>query len=231
MQKGNQEQIFDSLFAGMTEQERWGMKGYAAMQDGNNTEVRNLLRGQDLSALGLSINSDSPLLTTYTGPFASSNAHPPRPLDSDVTTPDCYTVKKVAPLQSRINGFMDETLFYVFYTMPRDYMQIMVAQELMERKWRYHIQLKQWLMRDESTNPPVVLEDKVSEQGYYIFWDTEVWKKIRRPFTLRYEDLDDQPSIGGRRLAGQAGVGLLGAGGPFNAVPSLERIAVQGRSF
>ena len=31
-----------------------------------------------------------------------------------------------------------ETLFYIFYSMPRDAMQAAAAVELYNRKWRYH---------------------------------------------------------------------------------------------
>jgi hypothetical protein len=40
-------------------------------------------------------------------------------------------VANIQPLQSRIPGFSDETLFFIFYSMPRDIMQELVAEELM----------------------------------------------------------------------------------------------------
>jgi len=39
-------------------------------------------------------------------------------------------VQNVQPLQSKVPSFSDETLLYIFYTMPRDIMQEIVAQEL-----------------------------------------------------------------------------------------------------
>ena len=180
----------------MTEKDKFGMKGYVAEQDSASPAARTLMRGVDLPTLGINMGSQEPLLQTYPGPWASPNAAPLRPLDSEYTIPDCYTVKKIAPLSSRITGFVDETLFFIFYTMPRDFIQMQVATELVARKWRYHMREKQWLTRDDGSPNPVLLEDKVSEQGYYIWWDTKVWKKVRRVYTLRYEDLEDQPSMG-----------------------------------
>lgn len=231
------EQSMESIFAGMTEREKFGMKGYIAEQDNASPAGRSLMRGVDLSTLGINMSSQEPLLATYPGPWGEPNAQPLRPLDSEYSIPDCYTVKKIAPLSSRINGFMDETLFFIFYTMPRDYTQMLVAQELVARKWRYHMREKQWLTRDEASPSPVLLDDKVSEQGYYIWWDTKLWKKVRRIYTLRYEDLEEQPSMGNRSIhagaMGQMTGGLNGgmAAGNFNAVPSLERMAASGRGF
>ena len=231
------DQSLESILENMTEREKFGMKGYIAEQDSASQAGRALMRGVDLSTLGINMNSQEPLLPTYPGPWAEPGAQPLRPLDSEYTIPDCYTVKKIAPLSTRINGFMDESLFFIFYTMPRDYTQMLVAQELVARKWRYHMREKQWLTRDDASPSPVLMDDKVSEQGYYIWWDTKVWKKVRRIYTLRYEDLEEQLSMGNRSvhpgaMAGGVNGAGMGAGvGNFNAVPSLERMAATGRGF
>ncbi|KIW12135.1 hypothetical protein PV08_09410 [Exophiala spinifera] len=227
------EQSGESIFAGMSDRDKFGMKGYIAEQDNATPASRSLMRGVDLSTLGINMSSEGSLLPSYPGPWADHNAQPLRPLDSGYTIPDCYTVKKIAPLSSRINGLMDETLFFIFYTMPRDYTQMLVAQELVARKWRYHMREKQWLTRDEASPSPVLLEDKISEQGYYIWWDTKLWKKVRRIYTLRYEDLEEQPSMGNRTIHAGAMGAMAGGMGVcnFNAVPSLERMAASGRGF
>jgi CCR4-NOT transcription complex subunit 2 len=225
----------ESALAGLTEKEKFGMKGYVVEQDNSSTAAKALLRGLDLSLLGINMGSQEPLLPTYPGPWAEANAAPLRPLSSEYTIPDCYTVKKIAPLASRVTGFVDETLFFIFYTMPRDYVQMLVAQELVARKWRYHMREKQWLTRDEASPSPVLLEDKVSEQGYYIWWDTKLWKKVRRIYTLRYEDLEEQPSMNTRPtpvMSAMASGINAGMGLNFgNAVPGLERLAASGRGF
>lgn len=133
------------------------------------------------------------------------------PLEQDFSLPSCYNVANIQPLQSRIPGFSDETLFYIFYSMPRDIMQELVSEELMGRKWRYHKLERCWLTRDESYPGPVDVERGVSERGVYLLWDHTTWKKIRvgdhdntpkqnqqaneyskREFILRYEDLDNR---------------------------------------
>lgn len=228
------EQSLETILGNMSEREKFGMKGYIAEQDNASPAGRTLMRGVDLATLGINMNSLEPLLPMYPGPWAEPGAQALRPLDTESTIPDCYTVKKIAPLSSRINGFMDETLFFIFYTMPRDYTQMLVAQELVARKWRYHMREKQWLTRDDASPSPVLLDDKVSEQGYYIWWDTKLWKKVRRIYTLRYEDLEEQPSMGNRAIHPGAISGGVERGmgvGNFNAVPSLERMAATGRGF
>lgn len=101
------------------------------------------------------------------------------PLEQDFSLPSCYNVANIQPLSSRIPGFSDETLFYIFYSMPRDIMQELVAEELMGRKWRYHKLERCWLTRDETYPGPVDVERGVSERGVYLLWDHTSWKKIR----------------------------------------------------
>lgn len=226
------DQTLKQIFASMSEKDKAGMKGYLALSEGPNPTLRSLMRGQDLAALGLNMNSDQSLISTYAGPFAPASQHPLRPLDNDFSVPDCYTVKKVAPLHTRINSFSDETLFYIFYSMPRDYMQVLVGQELMERKWRYHMREQMWMMRDENSQGYANNGDGTAEQGYYIWWDKNLWKKVRRAYTLRYEDLEEPPNVVNRRVQpGMAGAGVNGGAGIFNAVPGLEKMAASTQRF
>ena len=44
-----------------------------------------------------------------------------------------------------LTKFALETLFYLFYSMPRDILQACAAQELYRREWRYHGELRLWL--------------------------------------------------------------------------------------
>lgn len=213
-----------------------------AMNLGPSPDIRSLTIGHDIHELGLDMRQSESLHSTYMGPFASNNGPPPRPLDSEYHLPSCYTVQNVVPLQQRINGFTEETLFYIFYSSPRDIMQEWVAEELMTRKWRFHMREKMWVTRDETAQAPVEVEQGVSESGVYIWWDWQNWKKIRRQYVLRYEDLDDHLSGGmrmgvsnaalGSNTAGLVGTGGGAAGGGFNAVPGLERLAAgMGRGF
>jgi CCR4-NOT transcription complex subunit 2 len=130
-----------------------------------------------------------PLYQHFASPFADSMSA--RPLEQDYTLPACYTVQNVHPLQTRIPSFTDETLFYIFYSMPRDVMQEVVAAELTNRNWRYHKVERMWLTRDVNYHEPISIGQE-AERGYYIFFDYQSWKKVRREFVLRYADLDDR---------------------------------------
>ena len=68
-----------------------------------------------------------PLYPTFAGPFAESGS---RPLQPDFKLPECYTVDNVHKVREKIPGFSDETLFWIFYTQPRDIMQELAATEL-----------------------------------------------------------------------------------------------------
>jgi len=51
-------------------------------------------------------------------------------VEPEYQLPNCYTVVNTQPVHSKIGSFSDETLFYIFYTMPRDIMQEVVVAEL-----------------------------------------------------------------------------------------------------
>ena len=213
------DQGLEEKLKNMSSKDRWGLPGFfAAFQD----PVRHrLIRGETLDSLGMRIDTSEPLHQKFLGPFASSQAVP-RPLDTDWSLPACYEIKNVVPLQQRVPSFTEETLFYIFYTMPRDIMQEIVAEELMGRKWRFHIPQKMWLTRDENAPPPVEVDPGVSESGTYLCWNPKEWKRQRVQFILKYEELDHLPR-GERPVAGNG----------FNPIPSLERMVSQGmgRSF
>ncbi|EFR00017.1 transcription subunit 2 general negative regulator [Nannizzia gypsea CBS 118893] len=174
----------------MSEHDRFGLAGLLRMIHSDSPDVASLAIGQDLMSLGLDLNQQEPLHQTFASPFISSNVSVP--LRPDFTLPACYNVANVQPLQTRIPSFSDETLFYIFYSMPRDIMQELVAEELMGRKWRYHKVERAWLTRDDTYPNPVEVERGISERGVYLWWDTSSWKKVRREFILRYADLDNR---------------------------------------
>ncbi|KAJ6135600.1 hypothetical protein N7512_000760 [Penicillium capsulatum] len=190
--------------AQMSELDRFGLAGLLRMIHSESPDVASLAVGQDLMTLGLDLNQPEPLHTSFASPFVSSMSAVP--LEQDFSLPSCYNVANIQPLQSRIPGFSDETLFYIFYSMPRDIMQELVAEELMGRKWRYHKLERCWLTRDETYPGPVDVERGVSERGIYLLWDPASWKKVRREFILRYEDLDNRldPNRALARPVGQA---------------------------
>ena len=98
-------------------------------------------------------------------------------VEPEFAVPACYDVQNIHPLPEKVSSFSDETLFYVFYQMPRDVMQEVVAGELSNRNWRYHKELKQWLTKDTNSEP--VRISPTEERGYYIFFDPSAWQRQR----------------------------------------------------
>lgn len=66
--------------------------------------------------------------------------------------------------------FHIETLFYIFYYMPRDALQNYAADELSKRFWKYHIDLALWFSMENSSNN----EEKNLENFYY--FNPNEWK-------------------------------------------------------
>lgn len=58
--------------------------------------------------------------------------NPPRPTvyANKIRLPDCYNVTNVQPIESKIQSFNEETLFWIFYSCPADVKQQMAALEL-----------------------------------------------------------------------------------------------------
>ena len=95
----------------------------------------------------------------------------------------------------------------MFYTMPQDPMQEHVAQELWNRLWRYHKPTQMWLMRDNTYAEPAQIGNE-AERGYYVVFDYNVWKKVKKESVVRYEDLDNptNPGRGVQRSFAPGGV-------------------------
>ena len=91
--------------------------------------------------------------------------------------PACYDVPSAVTQQLKVQSFSEETLFYIFYTMPRDAMQEAAAVELTNRNWRYHKELKMWLTKDPMSEP--IQRSGQAEQGIYIFFDPQSWEKVK----------------------------------------------------
>lgn len=77
-----------------------------------------------------------------------------------------------------MTSFSAETLLAIFYQFPRDILQELAAAELYNRDWRWHINLRQWMMKDPDLPGPIRLSPK-EERGWYIFFDVTNWRRER----------------------------------------------------
>ena len=163
--------------------EKWGLAGLIAQMNISEDQAA-LARGQDLTQLGLDLNSSEPLHPTFATPF-SAPQHT-RPLDTDYHIPQCYQVANVKPLQERWGAMSDETLLYIFYDKTLDIAQMEASDELYRRKWRWYIVDGMWITKDESSGPPVVAPDQQSERGRYWVHDPNIWKRYKVCLSIVY---------------------------------------------
>jgi len=98
------------------------------------------------------------------------------------------------PIITRIGVFSDETLFYIFYTMPKEAIQEAAAQELYNRNWRYHKQLGIWLAKELGSED--VVKGIGCERGLYLYFDPIIWEKKKREFIIYYEQLEERGPVG-----------------------------------
>ena len=89
------------------------------------------------------------IFSTFGGPFSDT---PCRPQDLDWIVPKEYEtnsriLEKLQKLD--LNLYQDDTIFMLYYTHPRDILQVFTIQKLYGNGWRYHKQLKRWLKRHD----------------------------------------------------------------------------------
>ncbi|EEY14932.1 transcriptional regulator involved in cell cycle regulation [Verticillium alfalfae VaMs.102] len=170
--------------AGMAPIDKFGIKGLRTMMN-NNPSYAALMHGMDPNDLGLNVNSPELISTQQYSLFDDT---PPRPVVPSHRLPECYQVTNVQPIETKIQSFNEETLFWIFYSCPQDVKQQLAAFELHSRNWRWHKKLHIWLTKDETMTPQTI--SPTHEQGYYVIWDIRNWRKERRELTLHYEDLE-----------------------------------------
>jgi len=85
----------------------------------------------------------------------------------------CYYMQPPALKTGHLSKFQLETLFYIFYAMPKDVLQAYAAQELYTRDWRYHVESKVWF---KQATPSDVPNGSVAA-GQYIYFDIKSWER------------------------------------------------------
>jgi CCR4-NOT transcription complex subunit 2 len=180
-----------------------GLMGVIRMED---PERGSLALGTDLTTLGLNLNSNESLHTMFSGPWDDSSR------DTLFSLPASYPRKStVRPeVLEKVNL---ETLFVCFYSMPRDVLQVLAAQELVNRGWRFHEELRLWFSQ--------------AKNGSIVFFDVHAWE--RRIFSGRLPDgfesgfLSSDVILASSRLAtfqlqgggGRIGNTTAGSGNPW----------------
>ncbi|KAG9315701.1 hypothetical protein JVU11DRAFT_3348 [Chiua virens] len=170
--------------------DRWGLLGLLAMIKSASIDADGGLSsvGTDLGAVGLDLGYEGNLYSTFITPWADQSAA--RSVEPDFHLPSCYNVQPPPPGPMKAGAFSDETLFYMFYSSPRDALQEIAAQELWNRNWRYHKDLRIWITKESGSVPSTKIPG--GEAGSYTWWDPESWSKERKEMTVRYADLEEK---------------------------------------
>lgn len=81
-----------------------------------------------------------------------------------------------------LNKMHMETLFYMFYSMPRDQLQTAAAVELYRREWWFHADLRLWM----KMRAPPADSQAAQTSPHFLFFDVSTWEaKIYSGNSLR----------------------------------------------
>ena len=147
----------------------YGLTGLLSVIRMTDPDLNTLALGTDLTTLGLNLSSTEVLYATFAFPASTSSPTTSHP--ADYVLPYCYYMQPPALKTSHLSKFTLETLFYIFYCMPRDTLQVYASKELYSRDWRYHKDIKLWLTRATRQGGG---DNGVVEE--YLFFDVGNWE-------------------------------------------------------
>jgi CCR4-NOT transcription complex subunit 2 len=147
----------------------YGLLGLLKVIRMTDADRNALALGSDLTSLGLNLNSNDTLYSTFASPWSES----PTSREPQYQLPMCYYMQPPALKTGHLKRFDDETLFYIFYALPRDVLQAYSAQELYSREWKYHVELKLWFKRAS----PADGVSNATGGMQYIYFDINSWER------------------------------------------------------
>jgi len=144
--------------------EKYGLLGILKVIRMTDPDLNTLALGMDLTTLGLNLNSPECLYATFASPWSDT----PAGKDPEFHLPQCYYMNPPQLKTAHLARFSLETLFYIFFNMPRDTLQAYAAAELYNRGWRYHQEeLKTWFL----------LQKEDGQTSRWICFDPVTWEK------------------------------------------------------
>lgn len=170
--------------------DKFGLLGLLGVIKMSEPDVTSLALGIDLTTLGLNLNSRENLYKTFGSPWSDA----PAKGDPEYTLPQCYVQPAPRLQQSFFSKFQEETLFYIFYSMPNDEAQLYAANELYHRGWFYHKEHRLWFIRAPNVEP--LVKTNTYERGSYLYFDPVTWENTRKEnFVVHYEMLENRPHL------------------------------------
>ncbi|GAB4836190.1 Probable NOT transcription complex subunit vip2 [Ancistrocladus abbreviatus] len=185
------DQGIKSLQAQQAAPDPFGLLGLLSVIRMSDPDLTSLALGIDLTTLGLNLNSSENLHKTFGSPWSDE----PAKGDPEFIVPQCYYAKQPPPLhQGYFSKFNLDTLFYIFYSMPKDEAQLYAANELYNRGWFYHREVRVWLTRVPGMEP--LVKTNTYERGSYHCFEPNTWEMtIKDNFVLHYETLEKRPAL------------------------------------
>ncbi|GAM19605.1 hypothetical protein SAMD00019534_027800 [Acytostelium subglobosum LB1] len=163
---------------------KYGLLGLLSTIKTQDVDVSTLTIGIDLTCLGLNLNSASDLSIQFGSPWYDV----PVPRKPEYYLPTCYSTPGLESPSFKMSLFTIETLFYIFYSMPKDILQICAALELYHRDWKYHRDGKVWLKKDNDSESTVTNQ---YEAGTFALFDANQWEIVTvNNFIVYHETLE-----------------------------------------
>jgi CCR4-NOT transcription complex subunit 2 len=151
--------------------DQYGLLGLLPVIRMSNPDLNQLALGTDLTSMGLNLNSTGALYTTMGSPWTEEPNPHERPA---YQIPSCYEMPPPALKASHLKKFHPRSLFFMFYSMPRDILQAYAAKELHTRGWRFHKDLRLWFTQ-ETQGPAVAGQAPPPRQ--LVYFDSSMWEK------------------------------------------------------
>jgi CCR4-NOT transcription complex subunit 2 len=170
-QSNSQRTKSDATPAGTALNGDYGLLGLLGVIRMTDADRNALALGSDLTMLGLNLGSNEHIYNTFSGPWSESSGNTKEP---HYQLPACYYMQPPALKTGHLQQFQPETLFYIFYALPKDVLQAYAAQELYTREWRYHGDLKLWFKR---AGPADGIPAQSSAGQQYLYFDINSWEK------------------------------------------------------
>ncbi|KAJ6248172.1 ccr4-not transcription complex subunit 2 [Anaeramoeba flamelloides] len=164
--------------------EKYLLKGLLKTMKMSDSNLNTLMFGIDLQTLDLDLNTSDTLYSHFDSPWGSKDYQE----NVDFEIPEYYTLNPPPVLTlDQISHFSDMLLLYIFYSSPRDALQIAATEQLIYRGWMYHKELSIWLIQDPETKQN---EKEIQNPSTFLFFNPDNWEIVRQTnFTLKSEDV------------------------------------------
>lgn len=146
----------------------YGLLGLLNVIQMTSADLNTLALGTDLTTLGLNLNSTEPLYTSFASPWADT----PCRREPDFALPHCYYMQPPTLKTGHIQKFQLETLFYIFYMLPKDTLQAVAASELHARDWKFHSELGMWFCKQPESG-----KGGFGRASTFVYFDVKVWER------------------------------------------------------